>query len=280
MGGPAILLIGIGAQKSGTSWLANYLLAHPEVFMSPIKELHFWDARYAGEGDDPERRFHRKLKQRESGGRRADPKAKGAAEDFAERLAMGDDPAAYIEFFRRRAGDRRVWCEITPAYSTLNRTAFAEMAAVAPDTRFVFVMRNPADRYWSHLRFINQARPSFDPHAHFRDKITKRAFALRTDYKRTLEELFAAVAPEKVHLEFFERLFTQEAVDELCRFIGIAPRPGEFELIGRTRSGGEMNEEMRDFAVRHFAPVYRYIDHLFAGDVPQSWRDDLARIAG
>jgi hypothetical protein len=41
-----------------------------------------------------------------------------------------------------------------------------------------------------------------------------------------------------------------------------------------------MNEEMRDFAVRHFAPVYRYIDHLFAGDVPQSWRDDLARIAG
>lgn len=34
--------IGIGAPKSGTTWIANCLQKHPEVFMSPVKEPEFW----------------------------------------------------------------------------------------------------------------------------------------------------------------------------------------------------------------------------------------------
>ena len=33
----------IGAQKSGTTWLARILSSHPELFMSPVKELHYFD---------------------------------------------------------------------------------------------------------------------------------------------------------------------------------------------------------------------------------------------
>ena len=33
----------IGAQKSGTTWLANMLRQHPDIFMPPEKELHFFD---------------------------------------------------------------------------------------------------------------------------------------------------------------------------------------------------------------------------------------------
>jgi hypothetical protein len=33
----------IGAMKSGTSSLAAYLDAHPDVWMAPTKELHFFD---------------------------------------------------------------------------------------------------------------------------------------------------------------------------------------------------------------------------------------------
>ena len=34
---------GIGAQKSGTTWLYAYLKEHPQVFMPEIKELnYFW----------------------------------------------------------------------------------------------------------------------------------------------------------------------------------------------------------------------------------------------
>ncbi|NIJ43343.1 hypothetical protein FHS78_003657 [Parvibaculum indicum] len=40
-------ILGVGAQKAGTSWLHDYLERRPEVFMpSPWKELHYFDARY------------------------------------------------------------------------------------------------------------------------------------------------------------------------------------------------------------------------------------------
>ena len=35
--------LGIGAQKAGTSWLAKNLEKHPEIYMSPHKEIHFFD---------------------------------------------------------------------------------------------------------------------------------------------------------------------------------------------------------------------------------------------
>ncbi len=35
--------LGIGAQKSGTTWLYQNLAAHPQVWMPPVKELHYLD---------------------------------------------------------------------------------------------------------------------------------------------------------------------------------------------------------------------------------------------
>ncbi len=32
--------LGIGAQKSGTTWLHDKLWRHPQVWLPPIKELH------------------------------------------------------------------------------------------------------------------------------------------------------------------------------------------------------------------------------------------------
>jgi hypothetical protein len=34
--------IGIGAPKSGTTWLARCLGEHPDIFMAPVKETEFW----------------------------------------------------------------------------------------------------------------------------------------------------------------------------------------------------------------------------------------------
>jgi hypothetical protein len=35
--------IGIGAQKAGTTWLYRNLQEHPEVWLPPEKELHYFD---------------------------------------------------------------------------------------------------------------------------------------------------------------------------------------------------------------------------------------------
>jgi len=40
--------IGIGAQKAGTTWIAEMLSQHPNVQFPAGKEVHFWDVHYHG----------------------------------------------------------------------------------------------------------------------------------------------------------------------------------------------------------------------------------------
>ncbi|MGD1948605.1 MAG: hypothetical protein ACFB14_03045 [Leptolyngbyaceae cyanobacterium] len=39
----AIDFLGIGAQKAGTTWLWSILKTHPDVWIPPKKELHYFD---------------------------------------------------------------------------------------------------------------------------------------------------------------------------------------------------------------------------------------------
>ena len=47
--GPTIF-IGIGAAKAGSTWLANYLWRHDEVFLSPTKGVRYFDRKHGGFG--------------------------------------------------------------------------------------------------------------------------------------------------------------------------------------------------------------------------------------
>jgi hypothetical protein len=55
--GPLPNYLVIGAAKAGTTSLANYLAAHPEAFMTPEKELNFFDLNYGAGLDWYRRRF-------------------------------------------------------------------------------------------------------------------------------------------------------------------------------------------------------------------------------
>lgn len=44
--------VGIGAQKSGTTWLYEWMRRHPEINFPQVKEHHYWD-RFAEQGPIP-----------------------------------------------------------------------------------------------------------------------------------------------------------------------------------------------------------------------------------
>jgi len=43
----------VGAQKGGTSWLYQQLAAHPDFWMAPLKELHYFDLLSRNQHADP-----------------------------------------------------------------------------------------------------------------------------------------------------------------------------------------------------------------------------------
>ncbi len=281
---PRIFLIGVGAQKAGTTWLSFNLHKHPQVFVSPVKELHFWNSKFPVADEHPaELRFAVKLARNMRQHEAAQDQSRRRRirqQDLEERLGMGTDERAYLDFFARRAGDVDVWAEITPSYSILDRIAFAAMAGILPGTRFLFVMRNPADRYWSQVRQAKQDHPNLDLAQAFSAGFEQAAYRLRSDYARTLQEILAVVQRQHLHIEFFERLFTADAMRKLCGFLTVGYAEPDFSPRLETQIKETMTEDMRARAYKEFAYVYRFVEEFSGGDIPQSWRDDMVRFGG
>lgn len=107
----------IGAQKAGSTWLHEMLRRHPSLCLPEQKELHFWDwHRRRGLGWYS-RQFDVSKKARES-----------------------------------KVPSRDILCgEITPCYITLPETDIAEIKALFPDVKLIFIVRDLVERAWSAL---------------------------------------------------------------------------------------------------------------------------------
>lgn len=275
------LLIGIGAQKAGTTWLADYLRAHPDVHMPPVKEVHFFDARFR---PDWCRRYEEEMLtdfQATAAGLTwrtcGDPQVVMKLTAMLLRFQMISDPSHYLRFLQWGAGARRVLCEITPDYSMLGADGFQAMRSVHPNVKLVFLLRNPADRFWSSLRFNRTHNPAFDIDANFDRLIGREDFHLLADYGRTLDAALTAFPAEAIHIEFYERLFTPDAVARLCAFAGVAPAAADFAARSNASGSAPMPDARRRAAVAAYRHVYAFAEQRFGEALPESWRRDIER---
>jgi hypothetical protein len=157
---PRTLFFGIGAQKSGTSWIDRYLRVHPEVCLPVRKEQHYWDShRVQGSRGRPVK-VDRELKRIASMGlaerllRSPGQRARDHSYALADAMLrdMSGGHRAYADAMFQAYRGQPVAGEITPEYALLSARDFAEMAALAPDVRFFFLMRDPYERLISGVR--------------------------------------------------------------------------------------------------------------------------------
>lgn len=268
------LLLGVGAQKAGTSWLYDYLDRHPQVCMSPIKEMHFFGYRGCGAWEWPVTHFRRKLKQRIA--QDAAAGRERSHQPLRERIRMQGDIDAYRRFFRRRIGDAPVYGEITPAYNHLPAEEFAWINDHFARVRIVFLMRNPADRHWSQMRFSAGAETLAALEAQVAQTLADPKYRNRNDYATTLARLRATFRPRQLHLEFYERLFSQGALDRLCRFLGVDPLPGDFQRRRNVSVKMPLSPALRAEIAARLKEQYFAVDDAFDGDIPESWHRDMA----
>ena len=132
--------LGIGAQKSATTWLYRCLKRHPEVYLPPSKEIHYFD------GSDFWKRSKRKFRNIV---RRRDYKSLWWLFKYACVYPKND--AWYRSLFPG-SGYKAVG-DITPAYSALGDEQVQRVKSLMPNARIIFVMRNPVDRVWSAVRW-------------------------------------------------------------------------------------------------------------------------------
>lgn len=289
-GGARRLLYCIGAHKAGTTWLYQAMKDHPDVHVTRIKEVHYWDAAMP-----PHRRHHaRRAEERVAEIDRRGPVARLARGLRPDRAAWVEDCRRHLRMYREMdAGHgsyrdylmaewsgQPVVADVSPGYAMLGPDAFAAMDDLAPDARFVLIMRDPVARLWSNVRHsrsrgLLEGGPGVDLDAAFHGFLTDPARPpyRRSAYDVTIRALEEAVPPERVAYFFHETMFERGELERLARFLGVAPiaaDPGR-----RVNPGSDGVEapspELLAQAREAFAPTYDFVAERFGPVLPEAW---------
>ncbi len=281
MAGEATLLFGVGATKAGTSWLYRYLAAHPECHLRTIKELHFFDALDAGRRDAQRKALAatREGLIRGAGNLAPEARARRIADiDAYLPVLQAGDTAGYIDYLNFGRTDERLIADITPAYALLSEGRLGRMACMSADVRFVYLLRDPVARLWSHVRMIARRRSATGRDVAQRagqvlDRVLSGAeahIARRGDYRAALTRLRAAVAPRRLFTGFYEDMFDAKAVTRLCAFLGLSDRPADLRRRVHAGVPVEMSAEQRDRAAAFLRPQYEFVEACL-GRLPDAW---------
>lgn len=276
------LLLCIGTQKAGTTWLSDYMRARGDVHAPPVKEVHYFDARFVPNWCAKyEEEMLSNFKEEVQGLTllsSADPAMQQKLAAMLLRFRMVANPQDYMRFMQWGAGQKRTLFEATPDYMMMGAEGFAAMRALHPDVRLILLMRNPADRFWSSLRFNKTHTPNFDIDMMFDRLIGREDFRLLADYERTIRSVETALGPERLHIEFYERLFTPSAIKKICNFAGITYVEPDFDRRSNASDIKVMSADRRRQALVAYAHVYRAIGERLRGDMPENWRADVETI--
>ncbi|MEZ4292553.1 MAG: sulfotransferase [Myxococcota bacterium] len=155
---PAPDFLCIGAQKAGTTWLQENLSRHPDIWLPPPKELHYFDHPHPGLAA---RLFNRKKNHLRKARhhlaeklveRLRDPGREQAYDElaWAYRYCLGRrSDAWYATLFPTLPG--RLRGEVCPGYARIPEPRVADVARLMPQGRIVYLLRNPVERAWSSL---------------------------------------------------------------------------------------------------------------------------------
>jgi len=281
-------LLGVGAQKCGTTWLYQYLRSHPDCAMGQIKEHAVLTS--ALSNTHPGGRFGPKADMLIEALQTAKKMAAKGALNEAEQtrlLALLDNIAGefdlsyYLSTFDRlleNTPKARLTGDITPEYCMLSPEQFTRLRETIEgagyDLKVVFLMRDPLDRVYSALRMADRNRRdagkpvSVTAAERFDIQGVAEWVETRTRYEVILHNLDAAFAPEQIYLGFYESFFTKASLAELLTFLGLSPHPADFTNMANASPKGSVIAPEKLATVRAFYDeTYRYCAARFGEDL-------------
>jgi len=183
----------IGAPRCGTTWIDENLRRHPDIYMPPKKELHFFDKHYARGIEHYEACFA----------------------GWNGEAAVGEATPDYLHGL----------------YTTHGEDVAALIARHLPDAKLIVSLRNPVERAYSH--FLNlKAKHEHNLELTFEEKLQKvrgEAEIIREGfYADHLERYYALFPAESILVLLYDDLVADPKgfLRRIYRFLGVDP---EFE---------------------------------------------------
>ena len=242
--------IGIGAQKAGTTWVDHLLRVHPDIWLPPIKELHYFD-----ELDFAQRRaaaFSRMFGSSWEAKRwrrylaiaaKASTRNPSAFAWYARYLFGMRNNRWYSQLFPN--SDSLVRGEITPQYQVLSLDRIQSIHSHLPQLKLILLLRNPIDRTWSQLRMdllkrYGGRKLEDVPSKELDRFLDRRDVCQRGRGAETISRWIKVFPQEQLQVGLFDDICScpEQVADKLCHFLGIRPfRELNMEIPGQVHRG-------------------------------------------
>ena len=271
MRGPDFLVI--GAQRAGTTWLHRVLQQHPNLWLPPVKELHYFDKL------DTKRTILDAKERRRVGFRgliTIDPW-------FFRYWLMRRSDAWYKALFRQAQRKGRLTGEITPAYATVDEDVLRRIRRTNNDIKLVFIMRDPVERAWSAVN--NAVKKGSIKGSPTVDTMIERArspgTASRSAYAQTIKRVEAVFPHSQIRYCFFEDLSSRPTrlIADLFSFLGVQPEKSvQLPSAVNVAAGSKpIPLEFSRTMARDYLPSVRELCQRFEGP-PRIWRDRYEKL--
>lgn len=220
----------IGAQKSGTTWLHENLWEHPELWLPPVKELHFLNQKFAPSADGWESAYRRRIAEdvrqflrtcRIPGQEMYRQKLRSGARVLDLCALPEIDERTYLRIFAS-AGSTPLCGEATPEYCMLEPEAVDHAILLNPRIRAILIMRDPVARAVSHIRMLHGYGEIRSP-AEGVDPMYLDGAVTRSDYGPMIERWRSRLADGSLHLAAYEDIAEDSGqfLENVCTFLGI-----------------------------------------------------------
>ncbi|WP_227500002.1 sulfotransferase [Synechococcus sp. PCC 7335] len=276
--------LGIGTQRSGSTWLYENLKKHPDLYFPPFqKELHYFDARESTLSKSLLQRLFLLQDTRPSWLKSAngwrDKIFKEKVRESVLQLNLIKTFQYTTEYLTYNSdvlyssafelGHQKLAGEITPSYSTLEKESVGYIHQTIPDLKIIFLMRNPIQRAWSHalkdIRKTQSEKLNDISDEEFIVEFESRGSRLRGNYLRTLENWKFHYPDKQFLICFFEEI--SEAPDVLisriCNFLDIRILPDCSNSIIRDKVNSR--QQRYDGEIPHHLAMYlakMYFDQI------------------
>jgi len=267
-----------GMPKAGTGWLFQQIYHHPDFWMSPIKEYHYFDNVFPKESildtirasrEDPDG-FNR------ARGRLGFPKLTERDRLFFDDVLScssgGTDLDEYARLFSQKNG--QLSGDMTPDYCGLNEARIARIAEAFPKLKVIFLIRDPVARSWSRLQMRDRRAGFLEDRIDDTEKFKATLLSIGEGAAGFQSEIFLrwkAHFPENaVRHFFFEEIARtpRKLRRKVLTFLGAdaSKDSGDVSLNFNSKSGGSkvaMPDEIKKILVDHFADDIRESVRVF-----------------
>lgn len=270
-------ILGVGAQRTGSTWLYSQIRKNPQINMGFCKEYHVFDALFTS--------YFPKYRGLMGGERPPHGERLRKMKKELKRLSFIHNPERYFDYFDRlydQNNRTEAVGDMTPSYSMLDAEAYQfihdGLEKRGFQTKVIFIMRDPVERIWSMIHQaakIRKALKSTQP-LHERQfdlsHFTTHGASKRTRYNRTITELEKVFSQQDLFYGFYESLFSAKSYAKLSDYLNIQLKTPDFDTKRNTSlMKAPIRENLAADVAHHYSDTYNFVLQRFGEPMRELW---------